>query len=562
MWRMSRRRFIQTTGVVTMGVGSGLVSCRRREFDLVLRNGVVYSGRGDAPVRTDIGISAGRIAAVGVSPKAVSRQSLDLKGLAVAPGFIDIHTHTDMELLVDPRGESKVRQGVTTEIGGNCGSSVFPLNGQQSQERREKLEERFELEIDWTDAGGFLERLRKRGVGINYLTLIGHGDLRGSVMGGANRPPTRDEMHALKNRLAEALQQGVFGLSTGLEYEPSSFADTGELIELCRVVQQHRGVYATHMRNEDVRVEEAVEEALQIARETGVRLQISHLKASQQRNWHKLPGLLDRIARARDEGIDVHVDRYPYSAYATTLKMLFPPWSREGRNADFCRYLQNPADWRRMLPYVRDRVQALGSWDGVLITRVPLETDKALQGRSVEEIAAAEGADPYEFVRELLIRQGGDVSMCGFGMSEENTEAVLAFPLTVVGSDGNAISPTGLLGRGNPHPRYYGTFPRYLGYYVRDKGILPLTEAIRRITLLPAQIFGLQDRGEISVGKSADLVVFDPERIIDRAGFSDPHRYPDGIETVIINGEIAVHRGEHTGTLAGRVLRHPGVTPG
>jgi len=554
MRKLNRRHFMQASSTAAMGLAIGAVSCSERSFELIIRNGLVYSGRNDEPLRADVGVKNGRIAAVGDLSAQSAQQTLDALGMAVTPGFIDVHTHTDIDLLVDPRGQSKIQQGVTTEIGGNCGDSVFPIGTPFANDRRQKLQERYQVAIDWDDAAGFLNRLEQQRIGLNYLTLIGHGDLRCAVMGKANRPPTTEEMAKMKSHLAAALEQGAFGLSTGLEYEPSSFATTEELVELCQVVSRTNGIYATHMRNEDVRVEEAVEEALQIARKSGVRLQISHLKVCQKRNWHKLAGLLEKIRRADQEGVDVHADRYPYHAYGTSLKLLFPPWSREGTDAQFVELLQSSATWQRMRAFVRDKVEALGSWDSVLITRVsPKNSD--MQGCTVQQIAVDKDIDPYELVRQLLIDSNGDVSMCGFAMSEENTAAVLAFPLTVVGSDGRAISPNGLLGRDNPHPRFYGTFPRYLGHYVREKQILSLSEAIQRVTSLPARIFGLADRGEIAQGKWADLAIFDPQRIIDRATFTDPHQYPDGIEAVIVNGRIAVFRGEHTGCLAGQVLR-------
>jgi N-acyl-D-amino-acid deacylase len=362
-------------------------------------------------------------------------------------------------------------------------------------------------------------------------------------------------MEGMKRAVRESMEQGAFGLSTGLEYTPGSFAKTEEVIDLCKIVSELNGVYTTHMRSEDVRLEEALEETLRIADEADVSLQISHLKASQKRNWHKLPRVLEKIQKASQDGIRVHADRYTYSAWATSLRIMFPMWSREGNSDDFVARLKDAATWNKIKPFLADKVNGLGSWDRVLITRLKSEEKKAMQGMTVEQLAADAGKDPYDFARELLIEEKGDVSICGFAMSEENTERVLAFPLTMVGSDGNAIAPYGVLGKGNPHPRYYGTFPRYLGYYIRERKILPLPEAVRRITSLPAEKFGLQDRGVLDEGKYADIVVFNPNTVIDKATFAEPHQYPVGIDAVIVNGRIVIEKETHTGELPGKVLR-------
>ncbi|MBN2356949.1 D-aminoacylase, partial [candidate division KSB1 bacterium] len=497
-----------------------------------------------------------KIAAIGDLSSASTRQSIDAAGMAVSPGFIDVHTHTDISLLIDPKAESKIRQGVTTEIGGNCGSSYFPLNGDHATEIKKELQKKYQLKVDWQDLGGFFRRLQQNGIAFNYATLIGHGDIRTCAMGIENRPPSPDEMKRMKTYLRAALEQGALGLSTGLEYTPGSFAETEEIIELCKVVAQYEGVYATHMRNEDVRVQEALEEALQIARLSGVSIQISHLKASQKRNWHKVPKLLQTIQSAHEGGMNIHADRYPYTAYSTSLKMLFPLWAREGEDEDFVGRLKDSGQWRKILPFVKDKIAALGSWASVLITRVKSEERRIFQGKSVEELALQAKQDPYEFVRALLIEEDGQVGMCGFGMSEENTERILAFPLTMVGSDGEAISPHGVLGQTTPHPRYYGTFPRYLGYYVRERKILPLAEAVHRITMLAAQKFGLKGRGRLSKGNYADVVILNPDTIIDKATFVQPHQFPAGIAYVVVNGKIVVANGKHTGALPGEILSH------
>ncbi len=555
----TRRRFIQQSALLGIGLSvsysSMVASCAKQPFDLLLCNGLLHDGRGSEPYRGDLGIRGERIAAIGKLDPARAQRVIDLQGNAVSPGFIDVHTHTDLSLLVDPRGESKIRQGVTLEIGGNCGDSVFPLAGKEGEEAKEAWRREFALEFDWRDLAGFYAALERRGIGLNYATLAGHGAIRTAAVGVANQPPDAAGMRAMISALEAALEQGALGLSTGLEYTPGSFAKTDEIIALCRVVARHGGLYATHMRNEDLTVEEALAEALTIARESGVSLQVSHLKACQQRNWYKTPRLLEAINEARCQGLNVHADRYPYTAYATSLNMLFPLWAREGGHAAFVTRLKEPATFARMAPFVRDKIAATGSWAQIMITRAYLSERRELQGRTVEELAAATGVDPLEYTRRLLIEEAGQVGMCGFSMSEEDTRMTFAAPFTMVGSDGNAIAPTGLLGKGTPHPRYYGTFPRYLGRYIREAGVLPLSEAIHRITGLPAAKFGIRERGLLKTGYFADLAVFNHATVIDQATFADPHQFPLGVDLIVVNGQIVVEKGQHSGKLPGRIIR-------
>ena len=560
--KISRRGFFKKTARLTAAAGitgagaNFFVGCTPKEFNLVVKNGMIYDGTGGAPYAGDIGIKGERIAEIGDLNGRTARKIIDVGGLAVAPGFIDAHTHTDITLLVNPNAESKIRQGITTEIGGNCGDSVFPLGGFTGADRRETWQKGFEIEVDWSNADEFLSRVEKNGTSMNYLTLVGHGAIRGVVMGPENRDPSSEELKAMQDLVRESMEQGAYGLSSGLEYTPGSFAKTEELIELCKVITEYEGIYATHMRSEDVMLEEAVEEAIRIARESGAQLQISHLKASQQRNWHKLSGVLTMLAKASRQGVKVYADRYPYTAFATTLQIMFPLWSREGDSEAFVARLKDDSLWTRIKPYLVDRVNALGSWESVLVTKVKSKDRAHFHGRTIAALASDANADPFDFARELLIEEEGHVDMCGFGMSEKNTDKVLAFPLTMVGSDSTAVAPYGSLRRGNPHPRHYGAFPRYLGYYVREREILPLPDAVRRITALPAQTFGLEDRGSIAAGKYADITVFDPDTVIDKATFTDAHQYPEGIPYVIVNGQVVIEKGTHTEHYPGKVLRN------
>jgi len=548
---MNRRRFIGSA-IAATSASSIWLGCERKEFDIIIHHGRVFDGLGQEPTAVDVGIRGDRIIALGDLSGRSCGQTIDAAGQAVSPGFIDVHTHSDMPLLVNPKAESKIRQGVTTEILGNCGDSPFPLDEVKSLESITALRNEYKIKIDWRDLAGYLHRLEKNGISVNVVPLVGHSALRQAVMGTDHREPTAVEMAKMKSILRDYLHQGARGLSTGLEYKPGMYAATAELIELCKEVANVGGVYATHLRNEDVAVQEALAEALAIGAASGCRVQISHLKASQKRNWYKTPLLLTALEQARINGVVVCADRYPYTAYSTSLKLLFPFWSREGSNKDFIARLQSESEWKKILVFLQDKINALGSWQSVMITRLSSKERKGFQGKTIAQLAA--GSDAFQFVRQLLIDENGDVGMCGFGMSEEDTAAILAHPYTMVGSDGDALAPYGILSGGTPHPRSYGSFPRYLGLYVREKKILPLAEAIRRITSFACQHFSLVDRGVIAAGKFADLAIFNPDTIIDQSTFTSPHQYPLGISCVIVNGRVVIHNDRHTGEQPGRIL--------
>ncbi len=554
----SRREFLQRASVLAGGAtlaGSLLLHCSRSEFDLIIRDAAVYTGTGEAPLRTDVGVRDGRIVAVENLRGRRAKEVVQARGLALAPGFIDVHGHTDIELFVDGRAQSKVQQGVTTEISGNCGSSPFPLLGQAGERRKKRWAQKYHKVAVWTDAAGFLEALERAGIAYNYATLVGHGTLRETVVGEEDRPPTRDELREMKRLLNESLAQGAFGLSTGLEYAPGAFATTDELVELARVLPAFDVVYATHMRNEDVYLIEAIEEAIEIGRRAQCSVEVSHLKACQPRNWHLVDRALELIDGAVREGLNIHDDRYPYTAYSTTARALFPIWSREGGTEAFVGRLKDGKSWDRIASYVLEKVQNLGGWKNIQISDIGSEEKQSWAGRSLLDLASEQRQRPLNFLRQLMVEEHGQVSVVVFAMSEENLEKILRYSRTMIGSDGTAREPDGLLGEGHPHPRSYGTFPRFLGRYVRERKVLSLEEAIRRATWLPAQKFGLHQRGQIAPGYYADLVLFDPEKIVDRATYADPQRYPAGIELVVVNGTVVVRNGQHTGALPGRVLR-------
>jgi N-acyl-D-amino-acid deacylase len=558
---MDRRTFIKKAGSAGMVFGFGgfgLISnaCRQDyDFDLVLTGGHLLDGTGRESFQADIGIKGNRIMTLSALQGFTAYRVLEVSGLTVSPGFIDVHSHSEDELLVNPRAESKIRQGVTTEILGPDGESIAPLNQEMQAKLSQRFHDKYGFGVDWLDFDGYFQRLAQGGTAVNVASMVGQGTLREYVLGNSDRAASAEEINRMKELATMALKQGAFGISSGLEYTPGAFASTEEIIELCTVMQGTAGLYATHMRDEDDEVLEALEEAMAIARGAGVGLHISHLKTMGQRNWSKLDGIFARIDIAQSQGLAVTMDRYPYIAYNTGLDSLLPIWSREGGNEKLMARLQDPELLPRIKSETLKKVDMIGSWDSVMIASVELEKNRPLQGKTVAEIAKQTRQDPFDFVRSLIIEEKNRVDMSGFAMSEENTARILAHPLSMIASDASAKAPYGPLSHSKPHPRTYGTFPRVLSKYVREDKVLSLPEAIRKMTSLPAARFGLKNRGRVAKNFMADLVVFDPDKIKDKATFSDPHQYPEGVEYVLVNGKVVIERGEHTGELPGMILR-------
>lgn len=556
----SRRNFLRRTGLAGAGAAVGGLSTMldgcaiAQRYDVIIRGGQVIDGTGAAPVAADIAIEGDRIVQIG-PVQGSGRNTIDASGKIVCPGFIDIHSHTDLSLLVDPRAESKIRQGVTTEVAGQDGSSLAPLTDARLRSLQDGYGRRYGVDIEWTDFTGLFDTLGQQGIGLNFISLAGQGTIRGYVVGYENVPANARQIDAMKDLVDQAMSEGAWGLSSGLEYTPGSFAGEDEIAELGRVAAGYSGFYATHMRNEDDFLVEAVSEAISTARKAEIALQIAHFKASGRRNRDKVAVCFDMIEQAIEEGMDITLDRYPYIAYATTLQNLFPTRFRAGGAEAFVSRLQSPDVLPAMKQAAVDKVDMLGDWSAVLITSVGRAENQDYIGRRVSEIVARSGQDPFEFVRELLIAENGSVGMVGFGMSEEEITSVLTHPLVMVASDGGAATVSGPLSETTPHPRYYGTFPRVLGKYCREESLFDLPTAVHKMTGLPARRLGLADRGRIDVGLVADLVVFDPDTIIDRADFMNPHQYAQGIESVLVNGAVVIDGGEHTGALPGKVLR-------
>lgn len=553
---MRRRTFVRTAAAVG---GSALITPRlvfghssAARADLVLRGATVFDGTG-APGRVmDVGVTGDRISDVGTNLPAGSVE-LDLRGLALAPGFIDIHSHADLSLLINNKAESRIRQGVTLEVVGQDGGSVGPWSDARFEAVRDQYR-RNDVEIDFRDPASFIDRIDRERPAVNVATMVGNGALRALVIGDQDRPPTDSELGRMKRLLAEQIERGCVGLSSGLEYTPSGFAAAPELVALAGVLRGTGYPYASHMRNEDDRLLGAIEEALHVGRLARVPVQISHLKAQGRRNYWKADVALDLIESARADGVDVHFDRYPYTAYATGLSNLFPSSDRAGGTDAFLARLRDPESGPRLELACRAKVALLGDWNAVQVTSTNDETAWA-QGRLMGDLARERSVDPYELTLRLLEANGGSVGMIGHGMDEGNTVKMLSHPLGMLCSDGGAYAPYGPLSTTSPHPRGYGSFPRLLGHYVRDRSALTLESAIHKMTGMPARKLLLTGRGVIEVGAFADLVAFDPGAVADQATFADPHQYPLGIPHVIVNGVLTLRDGEHTGNLGGRGVR-------
>ncbi|MFN2519705.1 MAG: amidohydrolase family protein [Candidatus Limnocylindria bacterium] len=527
----------------------------RQPFDVVITAGTVYDGSGAPGRRADVAVAGDRIAAVGELGGVAAARIVNAAGRAVAPGFIDTHTHSDMaSFLADEHLDLKaadVRQGVTTEVCGNCGFTAFPA----LPARRDALAQSTSLfasdEGPWETLHSYREAVRAKGLHANLAPLVGHGSLRAGVMGRDARAPRPHELNAMERAAQEAFEQGAFGISSGLLYAPAVYAKTEELVALCRAVARYGRPYTTHMRNESDTVDEAIAEALRIGEEGGVPVHISHHKAAGRRNWGRTARTLQTLRAARAQGRDVTLDVYPYTAGSTIVAAVLPPWALDGGDPAMRERLGDPRARARLARELETGLpgweshSGLAGWDAVVIASSPSHPE--FEGHSVQELAADAGRSNENFVFDLLVEDGSRAIMVMHTMNEGDVRNVLAFEASMLGSDGLPVP-------GKPHPRWAGSFARVLGHYRRDAGMLDLAQWIRKLSGMPAQRFGLRDRGAIATGKIADLVVFDPDTIADRATYDEPLVPPTGVCQVFVNGHAVVSDGRLTGERPGRVL--------
>jgi N-acyl-D-amino-acid deacylase len=552
---MKRRTFLQTSASLLIFRDKGVWAAPQFQATRVLRGAMLYDGTGAAPREADVALAGDRIIGVGARLQAGRVPETDLRGLALAPGFVDIHSHTDLNLLVNPRAESKVRQGVTTEVTGQDGGSIGPWSDAEYQEMRADYRKRLNVDLPFRDIAGFFRWMDSEGAAVHVASMIGHGTIRARVVGQQDRPATDAELRRMKEEVRTAVAAGACGFSSGLEYTPGAFGSTAELAELSTALVGTGLPYASHMRNEDDRLFAAVEEAIQVGRLAGVPVEISHLKAQGKRNGWKAAAVLQAIEQARAAGVEVAFNVYPYVAYSTGLANLFPVSARNGGTDAFLARLRDPVQRAPLEVAVRAKIDQLGSWDAVQVTSTGSDALAWARGRRLGELAAERRIEPFALLLQLVTEDRNRAGMVGFGMREEDVERILAHPLAAVCSDGGAWAPYGPLSTGVPHPRTYGTFPRVLGRYVRERKVLPLEAAIHRMTALPARRVGLHDRGTVAPGARADLVAFDPDTVADRATFERPHQYPIGIPHVWVNGVPVIRDGEHTGARPGRSAR-------
>lgn len=524
-------------------------------LDILIKNGTIVDGTGTPSYCADLGICDEKIVKIGKLNDLQAKKVIDASGLIITPGFIDIHSHTDTSLLLDSRAISKLKQGVTTELSGNCGYTPFPVNDRCAYLERKWLE-RHNCTWDWHHIDEFLTRLEKKGIAINYATLVGHGSIRQYVMGDEMRDPTDTELNLMSKEVARAMEAGAFGLSTGLIYPPGCYAKTKEIIALAKVASKYNGIYTTHLRSEGKFLIEAIEEAINISKKANILVQISHLKVAGRKNWGKASCAIEVIERAQKENVSVFADRYPYSASSSGLDSLLPSWTQAGGVSKLLERLKDQKTRKEIKKEMEANIGEESGWEDTLIVNSGNQKHRDYIGKCLAEIARERQQEIADTVFDLLLEAEGEVSAIFFSMDEKETELILAQSWISIGSDSAARAPDGPLSEGKPHPRSYGTFPRVISYYCRERKIFSLEEAVKKMTWANAQRMGLSDRGKVAENYIADLVIFDLEKIKDNATYTEPHQFPSGIEYVIVNGKIVVDKGNYTGILAGKVLRH------
>ena len=560
------RRFVVSLGIALPVAFFSACSpeLATESFDLILAGGEIVDGTGTPARRADVGIRGDTIAAVGDLSAASAARTVDVSGLVVSPGFIDMHSHSDFTLLVDGRGLSKITQGVTTELLGESGSAA-PVEGEAVPEMGRRLAD-MGLELGWRSLSEYFDVVEQSGISVNIITTVGSGQLRASVVGYDNRPATEEELAHMAELLDEAMRDGAIGVSSGLIYPPNAYASTEELSALAKVAGSYDGIYLTHMRGESDNLLESLEEAIRIGKESGAAVEVLHFKRSGIRveGETESPTIQDAVAlieEARSEGATIFANLYPYAASQTTLGIRLPDWVHDGGREEMLARLRDPETRERIRSEIAQSLSegiAGSTADTILFGSTTYDDHRGYQGKRISEIAEDMGVEPAEAIIELIDKADGSTRAIYFGMRDEDVRYLLGLDWTTIGSDGTAVAPEGILARSHPHPRWYGSFPRVLGHYVREENVISLAEAVRKMTSLAAERIGVTDRGVIQEGKKADIVAFDPGTIIDRSTFTDPHQLSEGVEWVVVNGEVVLAEGEHTGAMPGRVLRGSG----
>lgn len=545
-----------------------ITSCQKQEYDVILRGGTIYDGSGQLPYVADIAINADTIAFIGDLKNAIGKTEKDVTGMAIAPGFINMLSWATETLLIDGNSQADIRQGVTLEVMGE-GSSMGPINEESKEGMRKSIKKSgLDYEIDWTTLGEYLESLERRGVSTNVASFVGATSIRVHELGREDRLPNEEELERMKALVKQAMEEGAMGIGSSLIYAPASYSSTEELIELCKVASAYGGMYITHMRSEGDNIFAAVDETIRIAREANLPAEIYHLKMAGKRNWNKLDSVLSMIDQANKEGIRITTDMYTYTAGATGLDAAMPPWLQEGGINDWIKRMKNPQLRKRALEEMKnpsdkwENLMALaGSAENMLLVGFSNDSLKQLTGKTLKEVADMMGKSPEETAMDLVCADSTRVGTVYFLMSEENVKRQIALPNMSFGSDAGSPAAEGWFLKSSTHPRAYGNFARLLGKYVRDEKVIPLEEAIRKLTLLPAANLKIKNRGALKPGFYADVVVFDPLKIQDHATFENPHQYSTGMVHVFVNGTQVLNDGEHTGARPGRVVRGPGWKP-
>jgi N-acyl-D-amino-acid deacylase len=558
-------KIISLTLILALTVVS-FAQSSQQQFDVIIRGGTVYDGTGRAPVKADVGLKGDRIAAVGNLSRATAPTIIDAKGLAVAPGFINMLSHSETAWFVDSRSMSELLQGVTTQIFGE--GSMGPLNDEMKKRRRESQGD-LKYDIEWTTLAEYLTKLEKRGMSQNVASFIGAATIREYVIGLENKPPTPEQLDQMRELVRREMEAGALGITTALIYPPAFFAKTEELIELCKVAAKYKGKYTAHMRSEGAQLIEAVQETMRISREAGLPVHIYHLKASGEVNWPKMDLVIKMIEDARKQGMKITADMYTYPAGGTGLDASLPPWVFDGGREAAYKRLQDPATRQKIAEAVRtpsndwENLYLLaGSPDRLVLAGFRNDSLKPLTGKTLGDVAKMRGKDPVETIMDLLLEDRSRIGTIYFMMSEDNIRKQIRLPWVSFGSDAASIVNEGVFLKSAAHPRAYGNFARLLGKYVRDEKVISLTEAVRRLTSLPATNLGLKDRGLLKSGMFADVVIFDPQTVADRATFENPHQYSVGVRDVFVNGQHVLKNGQHTGAKPGRALWGPGKIGG